>query len=135
MPQLGHGAGMQLLGMQPAASADLLLSQSAAPIELIWMSFNLRLDRLLPEHVVGVVVSPCQKLSSGSLPTLQHIAGIRRHGSGGGDLNGHRDLLIVLNQFCSNGYRFYGSFTELSGKQAQRSTAEFGIDWNDASRI
>jgi hypothetical protein len=84
---------------------------------------------------VGVVVSPCQKLSSGSLPTLQHIAGIRRHGSGGGDLNGHRDLLIVLNQFCSNGYRFYGSFTELSGKQAQRSTAEFGIDWNDASRI
>ena len=74
MPQLGHGAGMQLLGMQPAASAHLLLSQSAAPIELIWMSFNLRLDRLLPEHVVGMVVSPCQKFSSGSLPSLQHIA-------------------------------------------------------------
>ena len=102
---------MQLLGMQTATSTHLLLSQSAALIQSIRMTFNLSIGRLLPQNVMGVVLCPGQEFSGRSLPTLQHVARIRRHGSGGGDLNGHRELLGYLRQFCSNGYHFHRCFT------------------------
>ena len=102
---------MKLLGMQTATSTHLLLSQSAALVQSIRMTFNLSMGRLLPQNVMGVVLCPGQEFSGRSLPTLQHIAGIQRHGSGGGDLNGHRELLKYLRQFCSNGYHFCRGFT------------------------
>ena len=111
MPQLCQCAVMQLLGMQTATSTHLLLSQSAALFKLIRMAFNLGMGRLPPQHVMGMVLCPGQEFSGRSLPTLQHIAGIQRHGSGGGDLNGHRELLKYLRQFCSNGYHFCKGFT------------------------
>ena len=111
MSQLGHRTLTQVLGMQTATSTHLLLSQSAALIKLIRMAFNLGMGRLPPQHVMGMALCPGQEFSGRSLPTLQHIAGIQRHGSGGGDLNGHRELLKYLRQFCSNGYHFCNGFT------------------------
>ena len=102
---------MKLLGMQTATSTHLLLSQSAALIKLIRMAFNLCMGRLPPQHVMGMVLCPGQEFSGRSLPTLQHIARIQSHGSCGGDLYGHRELLKYLSQFCSNGYRFHRCFT------------------------
>ena len=74
MPQLSHGAVMQLLGMKTAASTNLLLSQSAALIKSIRMTFHLGMGRLLPQHFVSMVLCPGQEFSGRSLPTLQHIA-------------------------------------------------------------
>lgn len=102
---------MQLLGMETAASTDLLLSQSAALIKPIRMAFNLSMGCLLSQHVMGMVLRPGQEFCGRTLPALKHIARIHRHGPGGGDLNGHRELLKYLSQFCSNGYHFYRGFT------------------------
>ncbi len=102
---------MQLLGMQTAASTNLLLSQSAALIKPIRMTFNLSMGCLLPQHVMGMVLCPGQEFCGCSLPALQHIARIHRHGPCGGDLNCHRELLKYLSQFCSNGYLFHEGFT------------------------
>ena len=65
---------MQLLGMQTAASTHLLLRQSTALIKVIRMTFNLGMGRLLPQHIVSMVICPRQILNRRSLPALQHIA-------------------------------------------------------------
>lgn len=74
MPQQSHRTVVQLLGMKTTASTDLLLRHSAALIKAIIMTFNLNMGRLLPQHIVSMVLCPRQKLGSRSLPPLQHIA-------------------------------------------------------------
>ena len=65
---------MQLLGVNTAACTHLLLRQSTTLIREIRMTFNLRLGGSLSQHVMGMVVCPCQKFSRCSLPPLQNIA-------------------------------------------------------------
>ena len=65
---------MQLLGVKTTASTDLLLGQSTALVREIRMTFNLCLGGALSQHVMGMVVCPCQKFSRCSLPPLQNIA-------------------------------------------------------------
>ena len=65
---------MQVLGMKTTASTHLLLRQSTALIKQIRMTFNLGMGRLLPQHIVSMVIRPRQILNRRSLPALQHIA-------------------------------------------------------------
>ena len=65
---------MQLLGVKTTASTDLLLGQSTALVREIRMTFNLCLGGSLSQHVMSMVVCPCQKFSRCSLPPLQNIA-------------------------------------------------------------
>jgi hypothetical protein len=74
MSQLGHCTLTQVLGMKTATSTHLLLRQSAALIKAIGMTFDLGMGRLLPQHIVCMVICPCQKFSCCSLPPLQHVA-------------------------------------------------------------
>ena len=74
MPQVGHGTFMQLLGVKTAAGTHLLLRQSTALIREIRMTFNLGLDGSPPQHVMGMVVRPCEKFSCCTLAPLQNIA-------------------------------------------------------------
>ena len=65
---------MQLLGVKTTASTDLLLGQSTALVREIRMTFNLGLGGPLPQHVMGMVVRPCEKFSCCTLAPLQNIA-------------------------------------------------------------
>ena len=65
---------MKLLGVKTTASTDLLLGKSTALVREIRMTLNLRLGCSLSQHVMGMVVCPCQKFSRCSLPPLQNIA-------------------------------------------------------------
>ena len=74
MPQVGHGTVMELLGLKTPARTHLLLRQSAALIKKIRMTFHLGMGSFLPQHVMGMVLCPCQKFSRSAPPTLQHAA-------------------------------------------------------------
>ena len=74
MPQVRHGTFMELLGVKTPSSTHLLLSHRAALIQEIRMTFHLSMSRSLPQHVMGMVLRPCQKFSCSSLPPLQHAA-------------------------------------------------------------
>ena len=65
---------MQLLGVKTTASTDLLLGKSTALVREIRMTFNLGLDGSPPQHVMGMVVRPCEKFSCCTLAPLQNIA-------------------------------------------------------------
>ena len=74
MPQVGHGTFMQLLGVKTAAGTHLLLRHGTALIREIRMTFNLGLGGSLPQHIMGMMICPCEKFSCCTLAPLQNIA-------------------------------------------------------------
>ena len=74
--KVSHGAVVKMLLMGMAIRPNALLSLSAIGIKEIRMPLELSLTRLAQPLLMGVMIGPGEKLNSGLLVTLQHIAAV-----------------------------------------------------------
>jgi hypothetical protein len=113
--KVSHGAVVKMLLMRMAIRPNALLSLSAIGIKKIWMSLELSLTRLAQPLLMGVMIGPGEKLNSGLLVTLQHIAAVinrERTKNGFHDARPRFDAIILyrlirnfhqLHNSCRNG--------------------------------